>query len=242
MSGLLYKNFYVNRASFIFSLITQAVCSLVIILMLIFTSGRELNEDAVRETIFVFALVYYLGSMLPAMASGEVFRTDEGKPACAFVMSSPAGAKGHVESKYYYILIVNLTILFMGFLTDVFSTAMTGGMISLTLVLVLIFCWRLLVSAVEIPFMIRFGSDHGMQIKGAVVASVLMLGVIYFLFGDISWMLDAEDPIKGIMDMLQNGNTVFFIGLFPFISVAAYYLSCKLSVRIFRKGAENYEQ
>ena len=242
MSGLLYKNFYINRASFIFSLITQAVCSLVIILMLIFTSGRELNEDVVRETIFVFALVYYLGSMLPAMASGEVFRTDEGKPACAFVMSSPAGAKGHVESKYYYILIVNLAILFMGFLTDVFSTAMTGGMISLTLVLVLIFCWRLLVSAVEIPFMIRFGSEHGMQIKGAVVASVLMLGVIYFLFGDISWMLDAEDPIKGIMDMLQNGNTVFFIGLFPFISVAAYYLSCKLSVRIFRKGAENYEQ
>ena len=242
MSGLLYKNFYVNRASFIFSLITQAVCSLVIILMLIFTSGRELNEDVVRETIFVFTLVYYLGSMLPAMASGEVFRTDEGKPACAFVMSTPAGAKGHVESKYYYILIVNLAILFMGFLTDVFSTAMTGGMISLTLVLVLIFCWRLLVSAVEIPFMIRFGSDHGMQIKGAVVASVLMLGVIYFLFGDISWMLDAEDPIKGIMDMLQNGNTVFFIGLFPFISVAAYYLSCKLSVRIFRKGAENYEQ
>ena len=242
MSGLLYKNFYVNRASFIFSLITQAVCSLVIILLLIFTSGRELNEDVVRETIFVFALVYYLGSMLPAMASGEVFRTDEGKPACAFVMSSPAGAKGHVESKYYYILIVNLAILFMGFLTDVFSTAMTGGMISLTLMLVLIFCWRMLVSAVEIPFMIRFGSEHGMQIKGAVVASVLMLGVIYFLFGDISWMLDAEDPIKGIMDMLQNGNTVFFIGLFPFISVAAYYLSCKLSVRIFRKGAENYEQ
>ncbi len=242
MSGLLYKNFYVNRASFIFSLITQAVCSLVIILLLIFTSGRELNEDVVRETIFVFTLVYYLGSMLPAMASGEVFRTDEGKPAYAFVMSSPAGAKGHVESKYYYILIVNLAILFMGFLTDVFSTAMTGGMISLTLVLVLIFCWRLLVSSVEIPFMIRFGSDHGMQIKGAVVASVLMLGVIYFLFGDISWMLDAEDPIKGIMDMLQNGNTVFFIGMFPFISAAAYYLSCKLSVRIFRKGAENYEQ
>ena len=242
MSGLLYKNFYVNRASFIFSLITQAFCSLVIILVLIFTSGRELNEDVVRETIFVFTLVYYLGSMLPAMASGEVFRTDESRPACAFVMSSPAGAKGHVESKYYYILIVNLAILFMGFLTDVFSTAMTGGMISLTLMLVLIFCWRLLVSSVEIPFMIRFGSDHGMQIKGAVVASVLMLGVIYFLFGDISWMLDAEDPIKGIMDMLQNGNTVFFIGLFPFISVAAYYLSCKLSVRIFRKGAENYEQ
>lgn len=242
MSGLLYKNFYVNRASFIFSLITQAVCSLVIILVLIFTSGRELNEDVVRETIFVFTLVYYLGSMLPAMASGEVFRTDEGKPACAFVMSSPAGAKGHVESKYYYILIVNLAILFMGFLTDVFSTAMTGGMISLTLVLVLIFCWRMLVSAVELPFMIRFGSEHGMQIKGAVVASVLMLGVIYFLFGDISWMLDAEDPIKGIMDMLQNGNTVFFIGLFPFISLIAYYLSCKLSVRIFIKGAENYEQ
>ena len=93
MSGLLYKNFYVNRASFIFSLITQAVCSLVIILVLIFTRGREFNEDVVRETIFVFTLVYYLGSMLPAMASGEVFRTDEGKPACAFVMSSPAGAK-----------------------------------------------------------------------------------------------------------------------------------------------------
>ncbi|MBP5605187.1 MAG: hypothetical protein J6X60_06560, partial [Ruminiclostridium sp.] len=87
----------------------------------------------------------------------------------------------------------------MGFLTDVFTVVVTGGMISLTVVLVMIFCWRMLVSAVEIPFMIRFGSEHGMQIKGAVMASILMLGIIYFLFGDISWMLVDEDPMEGIM-------------------------------------------
>jgi hypothetical protein len=157
-------------------------------------------------------------------------------------MSLPQGAKGHVEAKYYYLLIQALGIMFIMFISDTILTAMLGGTVRAAAVLPLLFSLHLLLAAVEIPFMIRFGSDHGMQIKGAVVASVLMLGVIYFLFGDISWMLDAEDPIKGIMDMLQNGNTVFFIGLFPFISVAAYYLSCKLSVRIFRKGAENYEQ
>ncbi len=242
MSGLLYKNFYVNRTSFLFSLITQLFCSAVIVLLLIFTGNKVFTEETAREMTFVFALTYYLGSMLPAFASGEVFRTDEGKLNCAFAMSVPTGSKGHVESKYYYILVVNLAILFIGFITDVFTVAMTGGMLSLSVVLVVIFCWRMFVSSVEIPFMIRFGSEHGMQIKGAVIASILMIGMIYLMFGDLSFLLNGDDPVESLIKELQSGNVIFFISLFPFFSIAAYYISCKISVKLFRKGAENYEQ
>ena len=71
----------------------------------------------------------------------------------------------------------------------------------------------------------------------------MQAAALYFLFGDISWLIEMEDdPVTAFMTWLQSGDIVFWLGLFPFVAVAAYYLSCKISVRLFRKGAENYEQ
>ena len=53
---------------------------------------------------------------------------------------------------------------------------------------------------------------------------------------------NEDDPIGALMTWLGSGDIVFWLSLFPFISIAAYYLSCKISVKIFRKGAETYEQ
>ena len=242
MSGLLYKNFYVNRSSLLFSLVTQLLCCAVILLVCFFQGGKPFLDEGANEAVVIFSLLYYLGSMLPAMATSELFRTDEGKTACSFAMSVPTGAKGQVEAKYYYILIENLLILFIGFITDTITMVLTDGTVYLTTVLFMIFCWRIWVSSFEIPFMIRFGSQRGLNIKGAVFGIIMMLGFIWFLFGDISFLMDNDDPISALMETLQNGDVVFWLSLFPYASIVAYYLSCKISVKIYRKGAESYEQ
>ncbi|MBQ3841533.1 MAG: ABC-2 transporter permease [Ruminiclostridium sp.] len=242
MSGLLYKNFRINRTSLLFSLITQLLCSAVILLVCFFQGGKPFDEEGANSAVLIFSLLYYLGSMLPAMATSEIFRTDEGKTACSFAMALPTGAKGHVESKYYFILIENLIIMFIGFVTDTLTVALTGGTVSLTMIVVMIFCWRMMISSVEIPFMIRFGSQRGMSIKGAVVGIILMLGWIWFLFGDISFLLDSDDPFEAFIEFMQSGDIIFWLSFFPYISMIMYYLSCRISVKIYRKGAETYEQ
>ncbi|MBR5087796.1 MAG: hypothetical protein IK093_00045, partial [Ruminiclostridium sp.] len=76
------------------------------------------------------------------------------------------------------------------------TMVLTDGTVYLTTVLFMIFCWRIWVSSFEIPFMIRFGSQRGLNIKGAVFGIIMMLGFIWFLFGDISFLMDNDDPIS----------------------------------------------
>ena len=244
MSGLIYKNFRVNRSEIIFSLVTAGLCCITAILLSVFIGGADAikNESDPSSVVLVYALLYYLAFMLPAMATSKLFEGDENKTCCAFAMSCPQGGKGHIEAKYYYLLILNLTILFMSFISDTITMGIFDGKVSVSLALGLIFCWRILLSAIEVPFVIRFGSQRGVAIKGAVIGFIFIFITIYFLFGDISWLIGTEDPIEALMEWLQSGDIIFWAGLFPFFAFVAFYASCKISVKLFRKGAENYEQ
>ncbi len=229
----------------IFSLITAGTCCLTLILMCLFgftlrgmiPQGEEMTELAIG-----FAACYFLAFWLPSMASSSLFAVDENRTCCAFAMSLPQGAKGHVEAKYYYILILNISIMFLTFISDTITCAMLGGVMDNSVLIVIIFAFSLLLSAIEIPFMIRFGSQRGVAIKGAVIGGVFIIAALYFLFGDISWLLSDDDPLEAFMVWLRSGDIIFWLGLFPYFCIAAYYISCRISVNLFRKGAENYEQ
>ena len=246
MSGLLYKNFRINKSSMIFTLVTAIACCLTLILMALFgytLRGMTPSEEEIPSILTASSACYFLAFWLPSMASATLFQADENKTCCAFAMSLPQGAKGHVEAKYYYLLIQALVILFITFIIDSILTGMLGGTVSTTSVLPLLFSIHIFLAAVEIPFMIRFGADRGLQIKGGVILAVFAAVALYFLFGDISWLIENdEDPMGAFMAWLKSGDIVFWLALFPYISIAAYWLSCKISVKIFRKGAENYEQ
>ena len=245
MSGLMYKNFRLNLASMIFSLVTAAACCLTMILVCVYgfvLPGKVPEPEETSELTFGFAACYFLAFWLPSMASSSLFSVDESTTCCAFAMSLPQGAKGHVEAKYYYILALNISIMFITFISDTITTAMTGGAADNSALIVIIFAIFLLLSAIEIPFMIRFGSQRGVAIKGAVVGGVFIIAALYFLFGDISWLLSDNDPLQELMKWLQSGDIFFWLSLFPFAAIAAYFLSCKISVRLYRKGAETYEQ
>ena len=243
MSGLLYKNFRINRSSFIFSLCTAAVCCLTLILLCLFAGSSMLrDEEGANNTALIVTVVYYMAFMLPAMTTIMIFQADESRICTAFAMGLPQGAKGHVLSKYYYLLITNTITLFMLFVCDTILTVMLDGLFSALPVLVILFGWRLMLMAVEIPFIIRFGSQRGLNIKGAMVGILFAVIAVYFLFGDISWLNGNDDPIKALIAWLQSGDLIFWLGLFPFLSGAAYYISYRISVGVYRKGAENYEQ
>lgn len=239
MRGLLYKNFRINFSSCLLILITAFVCCASIIAVSIVSGADFIAEN---DGALMFAVLYYFVFMMPSLTSNLLFESDESRTASAFAMSLPQCSKGHIESKFWYILIQYLVVLFITFLTDTVTYGILGGTFSAAMMLVLIFCFRLLISAIEIPFVIRFGSQKGIAIKGLVIAFIVMLVLIYLMFGDISWLINSDDPIKAFMNLVKSGNIIFPISLFPFFSIAAYWLSCKISVIVFRRGAENYEQ
>ena len=239
MLGLLYKNFRISFASFLFNMTVTLVCVAIMIISSILDGTDLITENGGD---LMFFILYYFVFMLVSLTSNLLFESEESKACCAFAMSTPQGGKGFIESKYWYILMQYLFMLFIAFLTDTVTFAILGGAFSASIVLVMIFCWRLLLAAIEIPFVIRFGSQKGIAIKGLVITFVIILGMLYLMFGDISWLINSDDPLKALMDWLKSGKIILPISLFPFVSASAYWLSCKISIKVFRKGAENYEQ
>ena len=240
MRGLLYKNFRINLSSFRLNIIVTLICCAIAIISCAL-NGKDFISEENGGTLMLL-LLYYFAFMMPSLTSNLLFEADENKTASAFAMSLPQGGKGHIESKYWYILIQFLIVLFITFMTDTVIYGILGGAFSATALLAMIFSWRLLLSAIEIPFVIRFGSQKGIAIKGLVIAFIAMILLIYLMFGNISWLINSDDPLKALMNWLNSGKVLFPISLFPFISCGAYRLSCKISVKVFREGAENYEQ
>lgn len=239
MLGLLYKNFRIHFSFFLLIVIITLVCSAIAIIVSI-SVGTE-GMIGGNGVLLLFVL-YYFAFMLSSLTSNQLFEADENKTASAFAISLPQCGKGHIESKYWYILIQYFITLFITYLTDTVTFGILGGAFSAAMPLVIIFCWRLLLSAIEIPFVIRFGSQKGIAIKGMIITFVIILGILYIMFGDISWLIYSDDPLEALMDWINTGKILFPISLFPFISVAAYWLSCQISIKVFRKGAEGYEQ
>lgn len=115
MSGLIYKNFRINFFSSLLILIITLISSAIAIICSIL-SGTELIAE--NDGAMMFFLLYYFVFMMPSLTANLLFEADENKTASAFAMALPQGGKGHVESKYWYILIQYLLVLFITFLTD----------------------------------------------------------------------------------------------------------------------------
>ena len=69
---------------------------------------------------------------------------------------------------------------------------------------------------------------------------ILLLALLYALFGDISYFL-SNDFMTAMEKFFEDGNVLLMLGLLPYAGGLLYWLSCKLSVVLLRKGAENYE-
>ena len=126
-------------------------------------------------------------------------------------------------------------------MTDAAAVAITGdATISVTLPLLIIFSGALLLEALSLPFMVYFGSAQGTNAKGTTLLALGYILGLYILFGDISMFLE-EGLLAALKSFFTQGNIILMLGIFPYIAMALYYLSFRISVLLFRKGADNYD-
>ena len=182
-----------------------------------------------------------------ACLSGEICSRDERSLWAAFAISSPLGARGQVKAKYYEIFIINSLALIWVTVFDYITAAaydMTAGigtsvgLIAMSLSLVL--------SAVEQPFLMRFGTKAGASIKAMAFGALLMAALVYGLFGDISMFGSVEEFTAWLEALLEsesfNRGLTVTLAIEPLLCLAVFYLSYRISCRLYRKGVECYEQ
>ena len=238
MAGHIYKNLYLCRGSIIFITALGVICSGVCILTAEFASSSPSFDPL--EYALLFPICYYLVFFTSSISLSTLFTGDERSSWVSFAASTPSATKGQVLGKYYTILLVNVWITFICFISDMIVSLIVPELNSLMAVFFIFICMMIYYS-VSMPFSIRFGGDKGLAVAG-VVAGLLAFGsIVYLLFGDISF-LDTDDPIGAIVKWLSGEWTIVVLAVLPYIAAALYYLSYRVSLKLYPKGAESYGQ
>lgn len=243
MRGLLYKDFILFKKSLFslgpFLLFIIAFCFVITYLQ---TSIGITNEDDALGIMAITSMVYFCAFiMLPTMST-QLFTPDEKPASVCFLFSTPPAAKGQIQSKYYFLLLVNLAVLLVCFLTDTIVMLMVGEYAaSANLAYVFFFCLNLILLAIRIPFSIRYGSSVSFEVQMVYIILFSAIFSIYGLFGDISFFFQ-ENVFKAFLEYLQSEKVIFVVSFIPYLSVLAYYISYQISLALYRKGVETYEQ
>lgn len=237
MRGLLYKEFHQFKADFyVLAGLLAFFCGLCITSAV--TAEAETPQDLMMAITMISSLIYFLVLFLGSILCSEFFTKDEKRPWNHFAMSLPLAVKGQVQAKYYAVLVVHLMVLFACFVTDVVIVVVSGNaQHSAIAVGVIMFSFRMLVMAFEIPFMFRFGAQQGMNVEGAFLTLFFIVLIIYGLFGDISFFLQ-ENVWKAFMEWILSGNVIWILALLPYVAAVAYYVSYRISLKLYRKGVE----
>lgn len=239
MSGILYKNFLAYKLDLIALGIMDAIC----IFAIIFATASAPSHQQEEILIGICPMIYFFMFFMVSIFDHQLFAADEKRTIGSFIISNPQGAKGHVEGKYYTPLIVNIATLVICFLTDtVICLIVNSTMYSVGSMLMIIFCLNILYTAFGNPFYLRFGIKLGNTVKFGSLGVLFVIGIIYFLFGDISFILESEDLAKTIMDFLSSETMLVILSAFPAVCILLYWVSCKISIPLYKKGVEAYEQ
>ena len=238
MAGHIFKNLYLCKSSIIFITVMGVVCSGVGILAAALSSSSPSFEP--QEYALMFPICYYFVYFVASISLNTLFTCDERASWVGFAASTPSAAKGQVLAKYYTVMLINVWITFICFISEMIIFLIVPELNSLMAVL-FIFVFMMLYYSVSIPFNIRFGGDKGLAVVGVVAGIVIFIAAVYLLFGDLSFV-DMSDPINSIITRLSYERTELILAVIPYLAPPAYYLSYRVSLKIYPKGAESYGQ
>ena len=232
MIGYFYKDLLLSK----FAILTQITFLGIISLMSI------LFATLPQGSLAPLVLLEFCAFLLTNVINQHLFQADERRTWQYFALSTPQKEQGQIGSKYILVLLVNLvTLLWLLLLDCVFGHMAEKPGLSTSSALLLFFSLMLVMDAIEMPFVFRFGSTYGTKCKGFLLLGIFGVVAIYLLYGDISF-LRTGDPLSAFLEKLQGGTMHRFLDLLPYIAAVLYFLSYCLSLKIMKKGIEAYEE
>ena len=248
MLGLLYKDLKIYRNTFLCLL--GALLFSNGFIMLPMAIGTEEFKDAMDSMPSMFGMMCAGGMLISFYIAGmfqeSLISGDEHKKWAYFITSTDDGIKRIVGSKYIIIVIYSMMTAFMCSFMNRLCADIIGKEApdNSSLILLLIFV-QLMFSAFSIPFLFAFGSKYGNTVRLTAVITVIIAGLIYGLFGDLSiinmdkmwdWFMNTLTDL-GESWKLVLGQVIFF-GIVIVMYIGSYKLSC----RFYLKGVEHYDK
>ena len=191
----------------------------------------------------VVASFFVMGTM-----QGLIYEQDERKKWSYYITSTEAGSAAQVGEKYILVLIISMAALVLNVLLNCIAIDLANNEYQIAPVCMALFFIQVLLRAVEIPFVMAFGSKKGNLVRGAIMLAALIVALVYLLFGDLKAIgLGSSDDlwdklIKLIKSPSSNSNVLLALGAAGVCVLPLYYLSYRISCRVYKRGADAYEK
>ncbi|HBH94915.1 MAG TPA: hypothetical protein DDX91_04130 [Ruminococcaceae bacterium] len=250
ITGLLYKELKQNRTM----LILAAICPLLLTAFpFCFSAIDFIAKGAGTDKLFeaptnsiIRMLMCACGIFAASGLMSELFKGDDKKLWTYFIVTTPHGVRGFLYHKYVITLIMNLIYMIFGLFSDklleTLNYIVTGKELAASMQS--FYTWGvfvlMVISAFDIPFTVRYGSKKGSMVKMTVMLLLCTAGVTVF-------SLLSDGDRKKIVDFAVwfingNGSSISAVikSLIPFIALAMFCFSYRISCRVFMKGVNEY--
>ena len=248
MNGLLYKEFRQNRFMLLICA-GIAVVFLMLPIMAVLEEFGETEEESFGAYMMVIKLAFSASIFfITSAAQSTFFQSDERKKWAYFSASTPESVEGTLWRKYTAVFMLTGICFIYCFVVDAFFCVFAEGSSVISLAVLMIYV-QIFLRAIEIPFWVRFGTNRGSAVKAAFVLIIIFSVILYALFGDLSILSSAENLEDKIIEALLNfmegevPDWAFLVqGIFPFAAAALYYLSYRISCKLYLKGVEEFDK
>ena len=248
MFGLFYKDISVMKKEFM--LMGVAILFFSIPRFLPFldmmedaNTGTDIHTEILIQIIIPFIVSLCVFGVISSVQS-SIFAHDEKKLWNYYMISTPLGGNAQVLSKYYLTFALSFTGYLWGIVCDTVSTLLTGIYVDTSVFYMSFFFIQIVLRALELPFIIGFGEKHGRTYKTVLLTAIIFILIIYGLFGKLPESFSLETCFHGIYTFLQNKSNLSAtmlgtISLFPYISILLYYVSYKISCKLYLRGVNS---
>lgn len=235
MKGLLYKELLNSK---------KCVAGFIIaIVFFTFPSFIPMPDDFLGggEMVYSLLIIALCGVMYLVVGSMQqsLFESDDNNYWYNFICSTSLGAKSYIASKYIFSALISMATLLICVVTSVINLLIQhfdSGVIKFALILLFV---QLFIRGVEYPFIVRYGTKVGNNLRTALWLLVVFVAIVYALFGDMSIFGSFEDFMNWAIKV-QSGE--YFSVIMKIIgvvlcalSVVLYFASYKISCKLFRK-------
>ena len=259
MKGLLFKELYQNKFTFSFALLFAP--TIIAFMFIVNGISAVYDGDSFSDGIRIFyedaeniinVAMYLMTVMVVDLIIMKSLDCDEMKKWAYFISSTPELVKGQIYTKYLSVF-MHISIMSVSiYVVDLLLCAICNGVLGMVIPSFAVFSvialyYELFVKAVEIHFIVRFGSKRGNAVKAAMIGGFFVLLMLYFLFGPLPADEDAiMEALYQAYEKLINGELnewVYFVqGILPFAAVGSYILSYFISCKLYLKGVETYDK
>ncbi len=245
MTGLLYKDFIAIKgkvyviASFLFLLF---ISTLRIVALFVDEKDAEAFDVIAVPLLLKYLVVAFC--VLIGNVGTAMLKADDGKKQKQYYLSLPVEKKGYVAEKYVFLLlayyfvisvaVLGITVCKAG-MVSASGIKLASALDSFNSMLPMLVSLLLVVSSIELPFFIGFGTKKGYAVKIGLLMVLFFAVMVYLLFGDLN--VFSGISFISVMEYMKKHPTLI-AGLqivMPLVSGILYFISYRISCILFAR-------